>query len=186
MKMLIDFLPILAFFLTFKLVPPPEGVFYATGAAIASAAALAAFTWLQHRQVSRSQLIMLCVLVVLGGATLAFHDERFIKWKPTAVSWLMGMGFLGTQIFGEKTLVERMLGESLTAPHAVWQRLNLAWVLFFTAMGGLNLYVAFNFPTAAWVNFKLFGTLGLTLAFAFAQAFYLMRYDVTPTNDSGD
>jgi intracellular septation protein len=186
MKMLIDFLPIVAFFVVFKVVPPPEGVFYATGAAIASAAALVAFTWLKHRQVSRQQLIMLGVLVVLGGATLAFHDERFIKWKPTVVSWLMGAGFLGTQFFGGKTLVERMLGESLSAPHAVWRRLNLAWVVFFAAMGALNLYVAFNFPTATWVNFKLFGTLGLTLAFAFAQAFYLTRYDVTPTNDSGD
>jgi intracellular septation protein len=100
----------------------------------------------------------------------------FIKWKPTVVNWLFGLVFLGSQFFGQRTLIERMMGHAIAAPSPVWSRLNWAWTLFFVFMGLLNLYVAFNFSEDTWVNFKLFGMMGLTLVFVFAQAFYLSRY----------
>jgi len=100
----------------------------------------------------------------------------FIKWKPTVVYWVMAVGFLATQFIGPTPLVKRMLGHALTLADPVWRRLNLAWFVFFGAMGLLNLYVAFNFPEPVWVNFKLFGLMGLTLAFVVAQSFYMARH----------
>ncbi len=121
-------------------------------------------------------LITLAILVVFGGLTLILRDPVFIKWKPTVVNWLFGATFMGSQFIGEKTLVERMMSHAITAPVAIWRRINLAWVVFFVAMGALNIYVAYNFSEEAWVNFKLFGMMGLTLVFVFGQAFYLSRY----------
>lgn len=186
MKLFFDLFPIIAFFVVFKFVGPPPGIYYATATAIVCAAVLTLITWLRERKFHRQQLIMLVVLVVLGGATLLFHDETFIKWKPTVVSWVMAAAFLLSQFAGKRPLVERMFGETLTAPAPIWRRLNLSWVVYFIVMGGLNLYVAFNFSTDVWVNFKLFGTLGMTFAFAIIQAFVLMRYDTSATQESGD
>ena len=125
-------------------------------------------------------LITLGILVLFGGLTLALHDPLFIKWKPTVVNWLFGVAFLGSHFFGERTLVERMMGHAITVPTPVWSRLNGAWTLFFLGMGLLNLYVAYSFSEEIWVNFKLFGMMGLTLVFVFAQAFYLSRYLQAP------
>ena len=179
MKLLVDFLPIIAFFVVFKVVGGTEGIYPATATAIGVASVLVIYTWVRHRKVERQQLIMLGVLAVLGGLTLALHDERFIKWKPTVVSWIMGSVFLVSQWVGEKPLAERMFGGNITAPLAVWRHLNLAWAAFFIGLGALNLHIAFHWSTASWVNFKVFGTLGLSLTFAVLQAFYLMRFDVT-------
>ncbi len=178
MKVLVDFLPIIAFFVVFKAVGGPSGVYAATATAIVTAILIALFTWLRTRQVERQQLIMLAILIVLGGLTLALHDERYIKWKPTVVSWVMGTGFLLSQWFGRKNFAERMFGANIEAPARVWRNINLAWVGFFVALGFLNLYFAFYWSTEAWVNFKVFGTLGLSVGFAVVQALFLMRYDV--------
>lgn len=186
MKFLSDLLPIIAFFTVYKLVGGPQGVFAATATAIGVAAALTAYGWLRYRRLERQQLIMLGVLVLLGGLTLALHDERFIKWKPTVVSWLMAGGFLASQFIGRRPLIERMLAGNLAVPAAIWRRLNLAWVGFFVLLGGLNLFVAYHYSTDTWVNFKLFGTLGLSLAFAALQAVYLMRYDTAPAAGPGE
>ena len=184
MKLLIDWLPIIAFFVVFKAVGGTEGIYPATATAIGIALLLVLYTWLRYRRVERQQLVMCGILVVLGGLTLALHDERFIKWKPTVVSWVMAGAFLGSQWIGQKTLVEKMFGGNIKAPTQVWRKLNLAWVLFFACLGSANLYVAFHWSTNAWVNFKLFGTLGLSMAFAVLQTLYLMRYDSTPANES--
>jgi intracellular septation protein len=106
------------------------------------------------------------------------RDPVFIKWKPTVVNWLFGAAFLGSQFIGERPLVERMMGHAISVPAPVWSRLNWAWTLFFISMGLLNIYVAYSYSEATWVNFKLFGMMGLTLVFVFAQAFYLSRYMV--------
>ncbi|MEO8408364.1 MAG: septation protein A, partial [Oxalobacteraceae bacterium] len=111
-----------------------------------------------------------------GGATIYFHNENFIKWKPTVLYWCFGAALFGGQIFMRKNLIRSMMEQQIKLPDTIWQRLNLAWSIFFLAMGFLNLYVAFNFPTATWVNFKLFGGMGLMFAFIIAQSLFLSKY----------
>jgi intracellular septation protein len=172
MKFLFDLFPILLFFLAYKL----YDIYVATAVAIGAAFVQTGAYWLKHRKFEKMHLITLGILVLFGGLTLALRDPVFIKWKPTVVNWLFGISFLGSQFIGKQTLVERMMGHAIAAPPPVWGRLNWAWTLFFLFMGLLNLYVAYNFSEDTWVNFKLFGMMGLTLVFVFAQAFYLSRY----------
>ncbi len=172
MKLLFDFLPVLLFFVAYK----AYDIYVATAVLIVASLAQVGGLWLRHRQVERMPLITALLVLVLGGATLLFHDETFVKWKPTVVNWLFGAAFLGSQFIGGKTIVERLLGGSIELPAEIWSRLNTLWVTFFAALGAANLYVAFNFDTDTWVDFKLFGMLGLTLAFVVVQSFYLARY----------
>ena len=131
---------------------------------------------LRGRKVDTMLWVSLVLVVVLGGLTIWFHSETFIKWKPTLLYWVMAGAFLlGPLLFG-KNLLRLLLGEQLQLPDAVWQRLNWAWVAFFGVMGGLNLWVAYTFSTDTWVNFKLFGGIGLMLVFTVAQGLYLSRY----------
>jgi intracellular septation protein len=104
------------------------------------------------------------------------QDPVFIKWKPTILNWLFAAAFLGSQLIGGKTLVERMMNHAITVPSIIWRRVNLGWVSFFLMAGLANIYVAYNFSEEIWVDFKLFGLMGLTLAFVFGQAVYLTRY----------
>jgi len=113
------------------------------------------------------------LVLVFGGLTLAIHDKAFIQWKVTVVNWLFACAFLVSHFIGERPLTERIMGESITLERASWLKLSWAWIVFFVALGALNLYVAYNFAEHIWVNFKLFGMLGLTLVFALAQAFWL-------------
>jgi intracellular septation protein len=129
-------------------------------------------------------LITLVLVLVLGGATLWLQNPNFIKWKPTAVNWLFALGFLGTQLFTNKTLLERMMAEHIQLPDAIWFRLNIAWILFFIISGLANLYVAFNFEEATWVNFKLFGLLGMTIVFIVGQSIYLSKYIEEPPKET--
>jgi intracellular septation protein len=132
--------------------------------------------WLRHRHVEKSHLITLLLVVVLGGATLWLQNPDFIKWKPTVVNWLFALAFIGARLFTDKSLLERMMAEHIALPAQVWSRLNTAWVLFFIVSGVLNLYVAFSFSEEIWVDFKLFGLLGLTLIFIVAQSVYLAKH----------
>jgi intracellular septation protein len=118
----------------------------------------------------------LVVVVVLGGLTLWFHDETFIKWKPTIIYWLMAGGFLVTEIILGRKMLMQMMGGQIDAPDFVWKQLGWAWVLFFAGMGVLNLWVAFHYSTETWVNFKMWGSLGLTLVFTLIQGLYLGRH----------
>ena len=118
----------------------------------------------------------LVIVVVLGGLTLWFHDETFIKWKPTVIYWVMSVGFLTTEVILGRKMLAQMMGGEIDAPDAVWRHLGWAWVLFFAAMGLLNLWVAFNYPLDTWVTFKMWGSLGLTLVFTLAQGLYLGRH----------
>ena len=120
--------------------------------------------------------ISLGLVVVLGGLTVWLHSETFIKWKPTGLYWAMGLSFLISQTLMGKNLLKLMIGEQMQLPERVWARLGLAWVTFFAAMGFLNLWVAYNFSTDAWVNFKLFGGIGLMLLFTLAQGLYISRH----------
>ena len=120
--------------------------------------------------------VSLLIIGIFGGATIYFHNENFIKWKPTVLYWCFGAALFGGQIFMRKNLIRSMMEQQIKLPDTIWQRLNLAWSVFFLAMGFLNLYVAFNFSTATWVNFKLFGGMGLMFAFIIAQSLFLSKY----------
>jgi intracellular septation protein len=172
MKLLASFFPIILFFIAYK----THGIFVATAVAMTAALAQTGWHWLRHRRVEKMDLVTVVLLLVFGGMTLAFQDPTFIKWKPTVVNWLFGAAFLLSPLFGGKTLIERMMGHAVQLPALVWNRLNTAWSLFFLGAGGLNLFVAYRFDEATWVNFKLFGLLGLTFAFLLAQSFYLSRH----------
>jgi len=172
MKFLFDFFPILLFFIAYKL----DGIFTATAVAIAASFLQVGLYWLKHRRFETNHLVTLALIAVFGGLTLFLQDETFIKWKPTVINWLFGIVFIGSQYMGKKTIVERMMGANIRLPDFVWIRLNAAWAIFFVALGFANWYVMANFDTDTWVNFKMFGMMGLTFAFLIAQGFYLTKY----------
>jgi len=172
MQLLVDFLPVLLFFAAYQL----YGIYVATVVAMVASLLQVGVHWLRHRRVERLHLATLAMLVLLGGTTLLLQDEQFIQWKPTVVNWLFAALFLGSHFIGKQTLSQRMLGGAITLPASLWRRLNLGWVFFFALSGALNLYVAHRFDTDTWVNFKLFGMLGLTLVFVLAQGLYLGRH----------
>lgn len=174
MKFLFDFFPIILFYIAYK----ASDIFIATGVAIAATFLQVTIYWLKHRRFERMHIITLALIVVLGGATIYFHDADFIKWKVSVVNWLFGAVFLASQFIGKKSLIERMMGATVTLPGNIWTRLNMSWVTFFIAVGFLNLYIFKNFDESTWVDFKLYGVLGLTLLFVIAQGFYLGRYIV--------
>lgn len=175
MKLLFDFLPILLFFIAYKL----SDIYVATAVIIVASTVQVSWFWLKHRRVENMHLITLGLVLVLGGATIYFQNATFIYWKPTIVNWLFAIAFLGSQFIGNKNLLQRMLdGQVTVTSPQIWTHLNLAWVAFFIAMGVINLYVAFNFDENTWVNFKLFGMMGLTIVFVIAQSFYLAQYIV--------
>ncbi len=178
--LLIDFLPVLLFFVAYKL----WGLMTATAVLIVATTVLAGVAWVRTRTVNTMQLTAAALVLVFGGITLALDDEIWIKWKPTVVNWLFAVAFLASRWLGSRPLVRRLFGGGVTLPDPVWNRLNLAWVVFFAAMGGINLWVAQVFDTDTWVNFKLFGMLGLTLLFALAQGVYITRHMV-PGDEPG-
>jgi intracellular septation protein len=201
MKLLFDFLPIILFFGTFKYaeghkewaaalatdklgflvaggqVGADEApVMLATVVVIVATLAQVAVLKLRGRKVDMMLWVSLVLVVVLGGLTIWFHSETFIKWKPSVLYWAMGLAFWVSHTLLRKNLLRLLLGEQMELPDTVWQRLNFAWVAFFALMGLLNLWVAYTFSTSTWVNFKLFGGIGLMLAFTIAQGLYLGRY----------
>jgi len=180
MKLLVDFLPIVIFFIVYKMT---DDLILATAVLIPATMLQMAYTWITTKKIEKMQVITLVLVVVLGGLTVALQDGQFIKWKPTIVNWLFGLGFLGSQFIGKKPVVQRLMEKGVALPNGVWRKLNLAWVVFFAAMGSINLYVAFNFSEATWVDFKLFGMLGLTFVFILAQGVYMSRYMPEDTKD---
>ena len=205
MKQLFDFFPILLFFIVYKFyldlpdqliitlnnlfpfmgMQPGESkhaIYLATLVAILATIIQVAITALVKKKVEKMHIVTLVLLIVFGGATLLLKDPVFIKWKPTAINWLFALVFLGSQFIGDKPLVQRMMGHALDIQDAgVWQRVNYAWILFFIFSGIANLVVAYNFSEDIWVDFKLFGLMGLTLIFVIGQAIYLARF--LPTDD---
>ena len=201
MKLLLDFLPLILFFVAFKgaegnpdaaaafatqhfgflvqggVVGPKEApVLLATVVVMIATLAQAAILKLRGKKIDLMLWISLGLVVILGGATVWFHNETFIKWKPTGVHWAMALTLWISQTWFRKNLIQAMLGAELRLPDAVWLRLNRAWVLFFAAMGIVNLYVAYNFSTSTWANFKVFGTTGLILLFTLGQGLYMSRH----------
>ncbi|MBS1212031.1 MAG: intracellular septation protein [Proteobacteria bacterium] len=179
MKLLFDFFPIFLFFIAFKLFD----IYVATAVAIAASFVQLGVSWLRTRKVEPMHLVTFGIIVVFGGLTLYLQDELFIKWKPTVINWLFGIVFLVSHMIGEKTMIERMMGANLILPSEVWRRLNGSWTAFFFLLGGINLFVVYSFDTATWVNFKLFGMLGLTFVFVILQSIYLSRHMPQPQSE---
>ena len=172
MKLLFDFFPVLLFFITFKL----YGIYVATAVAIGASFGQIGWLWFRRKKVDNMLWVSLGVITVFGGATLLFANETFIKWKPTVLYWLFAAVLIIAQAVFRKNLVRSMMEQQVTLPNEVWGRLLASWIGFFATMGVLNLYVAYNFSTDAWVNFKLCGWIGLMLAFVLLQALMLAKH----------
>jgi intracellular septation protein len=195
-KFLFDLFPIILFFVAFKWGDAnPEattallanlglhlngaakpGVLLATLVAILATFGQIAWVWAKHRKVDTMLWVSLALIVVFGGATLWLQDEAFIKWKPTVLYWLFASALLLAPLLFERNLIRLMMEKQLTLPEPAWVRLNQAWAGFFAFMGGANLFVAFNYSTDIWVDFKLFGSLGLMVLFILGQSVYLSRH----------
>jgi intracellular septation protein len=200
-KLLFDFLPILLFFVTFKYAEGHKEwaaafatehlgfivaggkvgvdeapVLMATVVVVAATVIQVAWLKLRGRRVDLMLWVSLVLVVVLGALTVWLHSETFIKWKPTLLYWVMAAALWAGPAFFGRNLLRALMGDQLKLPDPVWQRLNLAWIAFFAAMGALNLWIAYNFSTGTWVNFKLFGSLGMMLVFTLAQGLYLSRF----------
>jgi intracellular septation protein len=172
MKLLFDLFPVILFFGVFKF----AGVFAATATAIVATFAQVAWVKYRHGKIDTMLWVSLGIISVFGGATLLLHDETFIKWKPTVLYWFFSSALILSPILFKKNLMRSLLQEKLVLPDPVWDNLNLAWSAFFAVLGVVNLYVAFNYSTDAWVNFKLFGATGMMLLFVIAQASMLSKY----------
>lgn len=170
-KFLFDFFPVILFFVAYKF----ADIFIATGVAIGATVAQIGWMLLRGKRPSNMQWLSLAIIGLFGGATLLLRDETFIKWKPTVLYWLAGVVFLGALAF-KTNLVKAVMSEGIELPEPIWTKLAVAWGIFFLFKGTLNLWVAYNFSTDTWVNFKLFGGMGLMLAFVIAQALWISRY----------
>lgn len=177
MKQLLEFLPIALFFIVYQWDGETielgswaytfDGIFSATAVLIAATAGQVAIARVMSGCWEKRYLWTLLAVAVFGGATLALRDETFIQWKPTIFNWALALGFMGFQLFSEKTLLERTLGKQLQAPASVWRRLNRIWVGNFLIVGALNLYVAYSYSEATWVSYKLYSAIGFTLVLTF-------------------
>lgn len=184
MQLLFDFLPVIAFFVAYKL----ANIYVATLVIIIAAVLQVSIHWLRTRRVNPMHLVSAGLVLVFGGLTLAIRDAVFIMWKPTVVNWLFAAAFLVSLLprFGGRPLVQRLMtateAEFNLSP-ALWRRLNWIWIAFFVVMGAVNIAVFYYFDEETWVNFKLFGMLGLTLAFVVIQGFWIAaqaHHDGTP------
>jgi intracellular septation protein len=174
MQLLFDFLPVIAFFVAYKL----AGIYVATGVIIVASVLQVSAYWLWKRRVNPMHLVSAGLVLVFGGLTLLIHDKSFIMWKPTILNWLFAAAFLGStwRRISDRPLIQRMLsaaGGELSLSDARWRSLNWLWIAFFALMGALNLYVFRNFDENTWVNFKAWGMLGLTFAFIIIQGFWI-------------
>jgi intracellular septation protein len=172
MKFLFDLFPVILFFITFKI----YGIFAATAVAIVATFVQIGWVWYRHRKVDKMLWISLVIIVIFGSATLILQDETFIKWKPSVLYWLFAAALLIAHAVFKKNLIRAMMQEQIILPEQIWGRVNASWAMFFAVMGAANLYVAFNYSTETWVNFKLFGFMGLMLAFVVLQGLMLAKY----------
>ena len=172
MKFLFDLFPIILFFASYKL----AGIFAATAAAIVATLVQIGWVKWRHGKVDGMLLASGIIVVIFGGATLLLHDEIFIKWKPTVLYWMFASVLFAAEFIWRKNLIRSMMGQQLQMPDLIWRKLNQAWAGFFALLGFANLYVAFNYSTDTWVNFKLFGTTGLMLGFVILQSLLLSKY----------
>jgi intracellular septation protein len=188
-KQLIDFIPLLLFFIVYKTEPRAVdtlgdtymlgGIFSATAMLIVSSLVVYGILFVKQGKLEKSQWLTLVACLVFGSLTLAFHSETFLKWKAPVVNWLFALAFAGSHFIGDRPLIQRIMGHAISLPQAIWFKLNIAWIIFFLFCGAANLYVAFTFQEF-WVDFKVFGSLGMTLLFLVGQGIFLSRHMTDP------
>ena len=201
MKLLFDLLPVILFFVAFKgagaqpeaslalaqawlgplmfdgKVPANQApILIATAVAIVASVVQVGWQFARRRKVDVMLWISVAVIIVFGGATIWLHDETFIKWKPSILYWLFGAILVGGRLVFGRNLLRAVLGAQLDVPDPVWERLLWVWIAFFAAIGAVNIAVAYSVPTEAWVNFKLFGLMGITFAFTIGIGLWLARH----------
>jgi len=201
MKLLFDFFPVILFFGVFKwgeghteqahaiatqylsgfvsggvVATTTAPILLATVVAFVATALQILYLLAKREKIHGTLWMGLAIITLMGGATVYFQNETFIKWKPTILYWAIAGVFLAAMLFFRKNLVRASMEGQVRLPEPVWERLNLSWVGFFLLQGALNLYVAYNFPTSTWASFKLFGGIGLTFAFVIAQTVFLARH----------
>jgi intracellular septation protein len=184
-KQFIDFIPLILFFIVYKISPQAVdvlghsfmvgGIYSATAMLIASSLVVYGVLYFRQGKLEKSQWLTLIACLVFGSLTLAFHSETFLKWKAPVVNWVFALIFAGSHFIGDRLLIQRIMGHALTLPQAVWTKLNIAWIVFFLFCGAANLYVAFTYQEF-WVDFKVFGSLGMTLLFLVGQGIFLARH----------
>jgi intracellular septation protein len=184
-KQFIDFIPLILFFIVYKISPQAVdilghsfmvgGIFSATAMLIASSIVVYGILFIRQGKLEKSQWLTLIACLVFGSLTLAFHSETFLKWKAPVVNWVFALIFAGSHFIGDRLLIQRIMGHALTLPQAIWVKLNIAWIVFFLFCGAANLYVAFTYQDF-WVDFKVFGSLGMTLVFLIGQGIFLARH----------
>jgi intracellular septation protein len=184
-KQFIDFIPLILFFIVYKISPQAVdilghtfmvgGIFSATAMLIASSIVVYGILYFRQGKLEKSQWLTLIACLVFGSLTLAFHSETFLKWKAPVVNWVFALIFAGSHFIGDRLLIQRIMGHALTLPQAIWVKLNIAWIVFFLFCGAANLYVAFTYQDF-WVDFKVFGSLGMTLIFLIGQGIFLARH----------
>lgn len=172
MKAFFELLVVILFFATYVLT---KDIVLATSVAVVAGVIQAAVIWVKYKKLQTMQWLSLVLIVIFGGATIIFKDAHFIMWKPTILFWAMAIGLGMAQQLGKAPL-KATLGKEITLPGEVWRKLTLAWVAFLALMGLLNLWVAYQFSEATWVNYKLFGSTGLLIAFVIIQTAYLSRH----------
>jgi len=172
MKQLLEFIPILLFFVAYKL----YDIYVATAVVIGATIIQVAIAWFKYRKVETMQWITLGLVIVFGGATIILHDEQYLKWKFSIIEWLFGVAFLSSHFIGKKTFIERMMSNNLSLPANIWTRLNFSWALFFISVGFINVYVMYNYNTDDWVTFKTFIAPALMVVFMVVQMSLLYKY----------
>jgi len=172
MKQLLEFFPILLFFIAYK----AYDIYVATAVVIGATIIQVAIAWFKYRKVETMQWITLGLVIVFGGATIILHDEQYLKWKFSIIEWLFGLAFLSSHFIGQKTFIERMMSSNLTLPANIWQRLNFSWASFFISVGFINVYVMYNYNTDDWVSFKTFIAPALMVVFMVVQMSFIYKY----------
>jgi intracellular septation protein len=165
MKLLIDLFPVVLFFVAFKI----KGIFFATVVAIIASIVQIGWMFFKNKKVEPMMWLSFGIIIIFGGATLLLHNETFIKWKPTILYWIFAVALIAGQLFFGKNAIKALLEKQMTLPEKIWKQMNLSWGGFFLTLGCVNLFVAYNYSTDIWVNFKLFGIFGLILVFSIVQ-----------------
>ena len=186
MKQLAEFLPIALFFIVYQLKGTSielagwehtfDGIYSATAVLMIATVAQVVLTYAFTRTLEKRLLWLMLAVLVFGGATLVFHNQMFIQWKPTIFNWVLAVVFGGSQFVGDKNLMERTLGSQIHLPKPVWSRLNLLWVCNFAIVGGLNLVVAYGYSEETWVSYKLYSAIGFTLLLTILTALLISPY----------
>jgi len=202
MKFLFDLFPVILFFITLKIAeksasasqvlteilttigmttavkPSLVPIMLATVAVIVGSIIQIIWAKLHYKKVDNTLWISAILVTALGGMTLYFQNDAFIKWKPTLLYWTFAIVLIGARLLTDKNIIKMMMGKEIKLPEPIWNKLNIAWAIFFSCLGALNLYIAFNFSIDTWASFKLFGTMGLMFGFIIVQSLAINKYSI--------